>query len=181
MRMHTADPSAGHDLEALRVSEQARARSLLEVLAESYADIRQGVDAQLLGRERDLGERITTKLDNLTKLLSGRHADAQEAEARKEIASLTDEYRQVQGQIRERSPRYAAFTQPEPLDPAQIQQQVLDHDTILLQYALGAQHSYLWALTADRVHSHQLPPRAEIETLVRRVYELLVARQPKKD
>ena len=178
VRMHAADPQAGHDLTALTISEQARARSLLEILAEAYTDIRQGVDAQLLERERSLKERITAKLDDLTKLLKGKHTDEQKAAAEREIDALTDDYRQAQAEIRERSPRYAALTQPQPLNVREIQQQVLDGNTILLEYALGSDHSFLWAVTTDRVLSYQLPPRAEIEALAKSVYQLLVARQP---
>ena len=178
MGLHAADPSGGHDLEALRASEQARARSLLELLAESYADIRHGVAPELVARERDLGERITSALDDLAKLAAGRRDDEAQAAAKKEVADLTDAYRRAQAAIRERSPGGSALTPPEPLGATQIQQQVLDSETMLLQYALGAQHSYLWAVTPDRVLSYQLPPRAEIETRVRRVYALLTARQP---
>ncbi|MEJ7712920.1 MAG: hypothetical protein WKF84_24530 [Pyrinomonadaceae bacterium] len=176
MRMHAADPVAGHHLAALTVSEQARARSLLELLAEAFTDIRQGVDVQLLERERSLKERLTVKLDDLTKLLSGKHTDEQKAAA-KEVDDLTDEYRQAQIEIRQRSPRYAALTQPQTLGTKEIQQ-MLDGDTILLEYALGRDQSYLWAVTTDRVLSYQLPSRAEIESAAHRVYELLIAPQP---
>ncbi|MBA3712895.1 MAG: CHAT domain-containing protein, partial [Pyrinomonadaceae bacterium] len=178
MRMHVADPQAGHNLVALTVSEQARARSLLELLVEAHTDVREGVDTKLLERERSLEQRITIKLDNLTKLLSGKHTDAQKAAAEKEIDGLTDEYRQAQIEIRQRSPRYAALTQPQTLGTKEIQQQMLDDDTILLEYALGRDHSYLWAVTTDRVLSYQLPSRVEIESAARRAYQLLVARQP---
>ena len=108
MRMHAADPAAGHDLEALEASEQARARTLQELLAESYADIRQGVDASLLKQESDLGQGVTAALDTLTKLLARAHTDEQKLAAEKDIAALTDRYRQAQAQIRSASPRYAA-------------------------------------------------------------------------
>jgi len=49
----------------------------------------------------------------------------------------------------------------------------LDEDTILLQYSLGEDNSYLWAVTKDSLTSYQLPPRDEIETLARRFYNLL--------
>ena len=42
MRMHRLNPSDGNDATALRVSEQAHARSLSEMLSESSANIRQG-------------------------------------------------------------------------------------------------------------------------------------------
>jgi CHAT domain-containing protein/uncharacterized protein (UPF0332 family) len=75
------------------------------------------------------------------------------------------------------SPRLAALTEPQPLVVKEIQQQ-LDGNTILLEYELGDERSYLWAVTADGVLSYQLPARAEVEAQSRRVYQLLIARQP---
>ena len=39
----------------------------------------------------------------------------------------------------------------------------------------------MWAVTRDSLESCRLPPRSEIEAASRKVYELLTARQPKKD
>lgn len=74
--------------------------------------------------------------------------------------------------------RYAALTAPQPLTISEIQQEVLDDNTILLEFELGQKRSYLWAVTRDGMLSYRLPPKAEIETQARRVYELLTARQP---
>lgn len=178
MRMHAADPQAGHDWTALAISEQARARSLLELLAEAHTDIREGVEAKLLERERNLKQRITTSLDNLANLLNGKHSEEQSGAAVRAINALTDEYRQVQAEIHKRSPRYAALTQPQPLNVREIQQQMLDSDTILLEFALGRERSYLWAVTNNQVQSYQLPSRSEIEAQAKSVYQLLIARQP---
>jgi len=65
-----------------------------------------------------------------------------------------------------------------PLSIREIQQQLLDDNTILLEFELGQERSYLWAVTRGGVLSYQLPPKAEIETTARRVYQLLTARQP---
>jgi CHAT domain-containing protein/Tfp pilus assembly protein PilF len=178
MRMHAAHPKAGYDLTALKVSEQARARGLLELLAEAYTGIRQNVDMQLLERERSLKDRLTAKLDKLTKLLSGKYTDSEKSAAESEINTLTNEYRRVRIEIRERSPRFAALTEPQPLGVREIQQQLLDANTILLEYELGNERSYLWAVMPDRVLSYQLPPKAEVEAQARRVYQLLITRQP---
>jgi CHAT domain-containing protein/Tfp pilus assembly protein PilF len=173
MRQHHTQPSSGHDAVALQASERARARSLLEILTEARADIRQGVDPILLERERSLQQRINVKSDRLTRLLSGKHTEDQAAAARKELDALLIEFQQVQGQIRARSPRYAALTQPQPLSLKDIQQQVLDDDTLLLEYALGEERSYLWAVTPTSIKSFDLPKREDIEPAARRVYDLL--------
>lgn len=177
MQMHQTSPKSGYDLAALGTNEKTLARGLLETLDESRFDIRQGVDAKLLERERSLNERITAKLDNLTKLLSAKHSAAQQTTAEKEIAALTDEYRQTQADIRQQSPRYAALVEPQPSSAPDIQKNLLDADTMLLEYALGDNRSYLWAVTTTSVASFALPPREQIETAVRRVYDLLTARQ----
>jgi tetratricopeptide (TPR) repeat protein len=177
MRLHQHQPSKGHDAEAVQASERARARSLLETLTEARADIRQGVDPVLLERERGLQQRLNAKSERLTQLLSGKHTEEQKAMAEKEVSDLLRQYQDVQAQIRTRSPRYAALTQPQPLGRKEIQQQVLDEDTLLLEYALGEERSFLWAVTPNSMKSYELPKRAEIETAARRVYDLLTARR----
>jgi CHAT domain-containing protein/predicted negative regulator of RcsB-dependent stress response len=178
MEMQKQNPAAAFDVLALAVSERARARSLLELLKESRADIRQGVDSSLLERERSLQQRLSERAAAQVRLLNRKHTPEQAAAAAKEIAAITSEYEEVQTQIRARSPRYAALTQPQPLTLAEIQQQVLDPNTLLLEYKLGDDASYLFVVCQTSITSHRLPKRAEIEAAARRVRELLIAPQP---
>lgn len=180
MQLHQQNPSAGHNTLALQISERARARSLLETLIESRADIRQGVDPTLLERERDLQRQINAQELARTKLLSGKPSPEQAEAAQKELQASLTQFQEVQAQIRANSPRYAALTQPEPLTVAEIQKQVLDNDTILLEYALGAERSYLWAVTSTSVASYELPARAVIEKEVSRIYKLVSSNAPAK-
>jgi CHAT domain-containing protein/Tfp pilus assembly protein PilF len=172
MQLHKQDPSQSFDSLALEMSERARARSLLELLAEARADIRQGVDAALIERERRLQKSLNDRAERQTQLLSGRHTAEQAAAAAREIESLVAEYREAQAQIRTASPRYAALTQPQPAGFRDIQRQI-DENTILLEYALGDQRSYLWAVSNTSITSYELPRRAEIEATAKRFYELL--------
>lgn len=175
MRMHKEQPSAGHDAAALKASERARARSLIDLLTESHADIRQGVDAALLERERALRQQLNVKAERLTRLLAGKHTEEQAA-ARKEVEALLADQQEVEAQIRAKSPRYAGLTQPRPLSVKEIQRQVLDDDTLLLEYSLDEERSYLWAVTTTSVAGFELPKRAEIESQARLVYGLFTAR-----
>jgi hypothetical protein len=54
-----------------------------------------------------------------------------------EINDLETNLQAIESQIRATSPRYAALTQPKPLSASEIQQEVLDQNTVLLEYALG--------------------------------------------
>jgi hypothetical protein len=66
---------------------------------------------------------------------------------------------QLEGRIRESSPQFAALIQPVPLKLEEVQQKVLDSDTLLLEYSLGEQKSLLWAVTSDSIRSYELPKR----------------------
>jgi CHAT domain-containing protein len=61
---------------------------------------------------------------------------------------------------------------------AEIQRQVLDPDTLLLEYSLGDNASHLFVVSPTSITSHRLPKRVEIEAATRRVRELLTAPQP---
>jgi CHAT domain-containing protein/Tfp pilus assembly protein PilF len=178
MRMHQDRQAEGQDVAALELSERARARSLLELLTEGGADIRQGVDPALLTQERTLRQRLNARAEAQTRLLGGKHTEAQAANSAKEVADLTAKLQEAETRIRTISPHYAALTQSQPTTVAEIQKQLLDEDTLLLEYALGEKRSYLWLVSAASVNSYSLPPRAEIEAAARKVYDLLTARQP---
>jgi CHAT domain-containing protein/tetratricopeptide (TPR) repeat protein len=115
MRLDEREPGAGHAAEALSVSERARARNLLDLLASA------GASGAEIGHAR-------------------------------------------------------------PLRADEIQQRLLDENTVLLEYALGTagdaqtDRSFLWLVTSNSVESHLLPKRVEIEATAKRVYELLTAR-----
>ncbi|WP_341527396.1 CHAT domain-containing tetratricopeptide repeat protein [Nostoc sp. UHCC 0302] len=171
MQLHKKDPSKGYDALALNASERSRARSLLELLTEARADIRQGVEPQLLAEERSLQQQIDARKESRIKLLSEKNTSEQVEKLNQEITELLDKYNQVLADIRAKSPRYAALTQPQPLNLEQIQSSVLDDNTILLQYSLGEEHSYLWLVTKTGMKSYELPKEADIATLAKQFYQ----------
>src|SRR5262249_10144053 len=135
----------------------------------------QGVAPQLLERERALQQQLNAKVEYQMRLLSGKYSEDQAAAAKKEIEALTVENQKLQAQIRATSPRYAALTQPVPLGLREIQQQVLDADTLLLEYALGEESSFLWAVTPTSINTYELPKRAEIDKAADRAYKFLTS------
>jgi CHAT domain-containing protein len=174
MQLHRRSPGQEYAGLALHVSERARARSLLEALAESRADIRQGVDPALLERERVARRRLDARERSRIELLSRRHTPAQAAAAEQELEKLLQEYRDVRTEIRVRSPRYAALTEPQPISLADIQTRLLDDRSLLLEYWLGEERSYLWAVTTTSIRGYTLPGRSRIEASARRFYDLLI-------
>ena len=175
MQQHAQDPARGYDAEALQASERGRARSLLDHLSETRVDIRQGVNAGLIEKERELSRELNAKAEREMQLKVRKGSAEELATVRREISALEDEYQQVQATIRQSSPQYAALTQPQPLGRKEIQQQ-LDADTLLLEYSLGQERSYLWAVGKDSLKSYVLPAQDDIAKVKDRVYESLTAR-----
>jgi CHAT domain-containing protein/tetratricopeptide (TPR) repeat protein len=173
MQMHNQEPAKGHMAAAFEASERARARSLLESLAEVHADIRGGADPKLLEQQRSLQLRLNAKAEEGLGLMANGVDETRFAAHRQQIDALTVELQQVRTQIRQFSPGYAALTQPQPLSLAEIQRQTLDDDTLLLEYSLGLERSFLWAVTPTTINSYELPKREEVEAAAKRVYELL--------
>lgn len=176
MRLHRRQPTAGFDVAALKTYEQARARSLMDMLAEASADIRQNVDPDLLARERTLRQTLNAEAERQMRIFGGKHSDESANAVRRKIEDLLTQLLSIEAELKARSPRYAALTQPSPLGLAEIQTAVTDSETLLLEYSLGEERSYLWAVTANSFSSYELPPRAVIEAAARRCYELLTAR-----
>ncbi len=161
---------------AFQVLERSRARSLLEMLAEAHIDVHKGVDTGLLEQERSLRGEIAAKINRRINLLADKHTEDQAAAVTKEIEDLVSRYQEAEGQIRIGSPGYAALTQPQPLSAKQVQEQLLDNDTLLLEYSLGEERSYVFALTPNSLNSYELPKRLEIESKTTSLYDLLTER-----
>ena len=176
MQMHRQNPTAGFDKEAFGVSEKARARSFLELLSEARAKVRDGVDPALLEKERELSEAINTKAQRQVELLIAKRTEESDQLCR-ELDGLVAELAHTRDKIRESSPRAASLNVPEILTLDEVQQRLLDSDTVLLEYVLGDERSYVWVATRTSLLSFELAPRQEIETSARKLHELIASRQ----
>ncbi len=164
MELHQQNPSKGYDAEALHISERSKARNLLELLAEANIDIRKGVEPELVIQERSLQQQLDAVERRRVEIYNSENDSVEQKTAiEQERQYLLRRYEEIQTKIREKSPSYAAITQPQPLTLEEIQQQILDDDTLLLQYFLGEKRSFVWAVTKDSITSYQLPSKTLIE------------------
>lgn len=160
---------------AFQVLEGSRGRTLLEILSRGHVDIRAGVDSSLLDREHELHQLLKARSEHRIRVLTGNHTNAQLAEVDSDVGELLNQYQRLETEIRAKSPTYAALTQPQPLSATELQQ-LLDEQTILLEYSLGEERSFVWVVTKNSLAAYELPKRAEIERVAHRVYLLLTAR-----
>ena len=165
-----AAPLEGKALEyasaAFKITEQARARSLLDLLSETDSSVTEGVPAELLKRKQDNLDRQQEIADTLTGInISTSEPKNKPSELDAELEKLQTEYVEIENQIRVASPRYSALTANQPLTLSEVQQNVLDDQTVLLEYALQTDGSYLWVATRSGVNLYKLSPRSNLDKL----------------
>jgi CHAT domain-containing protein len=176
MLMHKRNPEKKYNEEALRISEMTRVRSLVEILGESQSNILEGVDAGLLETERRVQQQINAKADDLFQLQLNKTDDEQLQKVTRELNELTAKAREIEYRIRTTAPHYIALTRPTTLCAKEIQEQILDDDTVLLEYMLGRKRSYVWAVTKDSINSYELNGQVGIGLATQNVYKQLTAR-----
>jgi CHAT domain-containing protein/Tfp pilus assembly protein PilF len=166
MQVDKARPGRGYDMQAFSAVEQAKARSLGDVLREARTDLGTGLSPGLRERERTLRQQISSLSRTRSSI-----ADRQRiAELDKQLDTLTAEYQKLGGEIKAANPQYDSLMRPQPPTVQQVQA-LLDTDSVLLEYWLGERTSYLWIISREKAKVVSLPARARIETVARTFYE----------
>ena len=177
MRLHAQNPRVGLDKSALSINERARARALLEALEGVRSDIRHGVEeAELLSEEKRLRQQLSTSSDLQIRLLSNRLLPAQAEQVRNRLVAIEVQLREIEDKLKLRSRKYAQLIEPRILTCPEIQAELLDDDTLLLEYMLGDERSFLWVVSTTEVHTFELPGRTFIESQAKPFRELLAKR-----
>jgi CHAT domain-containing protein/tetratricopeptide (TPR) repeat protein len=154
------DPERGFDVLAFEASEAASARSLLDALA----DQREPAPGSAADRELAARENL---IDALERQMRSRAASAPAAERQaleREVRDLSAEHDRFWAEAR--ASDSARRESPVPLGLADIQSRVLDDETTLLEFFLGAERGYAWAVTREGLHAYALPSRARVDAAV---------------
>lgn len=163
MELHKKDNSKNFDVQALEMSELGRARSLLDLLIENKINFRKDKDKTLLEKEKQIAIELKDQRLRLSELTD-------------DVKELERKYSQVVLEIKENNPEYGDLRYPKQLSLSEINQKILDKDTIILEYLLGEERSYLWLLqysdseTKKTLISYELPKRSEIEEIAKQLY-----------
>ena len=188
----------GRSSEAFHVLERGRARSFLALLAER--DLHLGdLPPQLAAERRRVNAGYDRVVSRLASLSAGRD-DAKIERLTGELRDLRTQQEEILARIRRESPRSAALQDPQPLDLAGARA-ALDPGTVLLEYAVGQERSWLFAVQSagtggsglsvfrlaigakklrQEVESFRLllqdpgSGAAELQARARRLYDLLV-------
>lgn len=174
MAQHERSPAAGYDARALETSERARARSFLESMLGRRRDAPAAGDP--IEEMRALQRRLNAKAEALDGARRGGNAE-RIAQLTLDIDEIADAFTLLDTRVRSARSPAAAVVAPAPLTASAIRAQVLDKNTVLLEYLLTDAAGYAWVVTKDRVTSHRLAGRDTVEAAAT-AYQAAVSRPP---
>jgi CHAT domain-containing protein len=171
MEWDRKEPKQGHVEEAFAAAERARSRVLLESIPEAQSLARESIDPKLAAQRASMQSKLRRMTDTLSR--TPRNSAAGPVQGEMELDRIREQIEQLEAQLRAGNARYRDLSQTEPLTLAQIREQVLDPDTVLISYFLGDQKSYAWLISKTAIHAAALPGRLEIDTLARKFHDEL--------
>lgn len=172
MRNHRDPQMLSQVVKAFETSESARARSLAELLRVSNTNLSANMDPELAKQESSLRQSLRIKEDERVSLLKTKYEKQDLEKLDAELEQLNAQYTNVLATINSRYPAFEQITQPRSWDLRRIQEEVIgDDDTVLLEFLLGSDKSYAWAVTRRSITSYELPPANTITEAVKKVYE----------
>ena len=164
MRWFESDPAGGADALALEMSERSRARGLLDALparAASGAHESGEAEARLMQSNMAVDRAFDRRLK--LQVVGGAKRDLEASSS--ELAQALGELERAEDEVHADS---SQASKPAPtMSAIDIEQASLGSDTTFFEYALGAERSYLWVIGAGKRKSYVLPPREQLENMVR--------------
>lgn len=149
-------------VEAFEISERSRARSLLDLLVQSSREPR---------NPETRAARALSQAEERLKALRSAGAPASLIEqADREVRKAVLDLRREESASSVVAPEFGGTA----LSTRQIQRWI-DQDTVLLEFDLGEEASYLWMVSHQRLSVRRLPPQKHIEKLARKAVDVLSA------
>lgn len=179
MEMDKQLPGENYALEAFQISERSRARSMLETLHFSKANLANDASAETLDRENEIHQILNSKADKLTDLLSrnnqGKETDIEKLEG--EISELEHELEDIKAELEQKNPLYSELKNSQKFDIKEFQNRILDDNTLFLEFSFGEDKSYLWTVERNQINYYILRSRREIEGRIQNLRSLISARE----
>lgn len=163
MELHKKKPQEGYALKAFNANEKSIARTLIEMIEEAKIDIRKNINKELVEMESQAHRLTDNKKERLLKLREKPGLEQEKSKLEVEVKEFDTQLKVIQSKIRESNPQYTNIVQPKILTVEQIQKDILDEETLLVEYFLGSKNSYVWAITKSSFQTYKLPNRTELE------------------
>jgi len=169
-RMSMRNPSVEISREIFNITEKAKARAFLENLVLSKVDINSRLSPKLRKSENEISNRIFFLKQQLF------DSDLSEKRRKELIIELhreEDKYVSLISKVKLEVPKLRNLISLEPCRLEQIQQNLLNKNTALIEYFLGENQSIMFLITKNEFCVFSLPSRIKIENSIRAFLKVL--------
>ncbi len=171
--LNRANPTAGHDREALAIASRNQSRVFTEMMRQADVARFSGAPAFIKVRERReaLQERVAQlRQARATIPVTLANAPQRIAEVEGQLGGATKELASVEDQLWREYPRFMELANPRPVTVEDLQQKLLKPDEGLVSYVLLPQETVIFAVTKERFRMFVAPAkRADIADRIHRV------------
>jgi CHAT domain-containing protein/tetratricopeptide (TPR) repeat protein len=143
---------------SFQLAERAQARSLLDLLSESRAHLREKMPEELQRQEQDVLDDLSAASVQLAEDETSEERDA----SRARVDASRSKLEELEIAIHRDAPRYGALLYPRPITLEAVQSRVLREDEVLLEYFLGKGHAWLWVIDKHGAALRDLGQSSEI-------------------
>jgi len=146
------------------VIEKAKARAFLDGLGEAEIDIKGELSPDLKNRESEILRRIRSVINRL----SDENLSAEERRSNhEEYIRAENEYMLLVSQMQKENPMVTKPIFPQPCSLEDVQSELLEKKTAILEYFLGEKRSYLLLIQKRNLSLFLLPARKEMEKSIK--------------
>ncbi|HEV8145677.1 MAG TPA: CHAT domain-containing tetratricopeptide repeat protein [Bryobacteraceae bacterium] len=163
MQLHKRTGSLARLEEARDAADRRRARNLRDVLTAAGVESSATRDPALDANEQRLRQQLAQLSTRRTSLLRTKPTPEAKALIDRQIDDTWIEYQTVRSKLLATNPLALSAAESAPIGLEAIRREVLDPDTILLEYSVGEPRSYLWVVSQSELKAFELPRRAQID------------------
>ncbi|MCD9189218.1 MAG: CHAT domain-containing protein [Pyrinomonadaceae bacterium] len=174
MKLHKQFPGKNFEKEALQANEKSRSRSMLEKLRLTMSGVIKDADPKIIQQEREIGSLLNVKAEMLTQNLQTNGSEAETSKLNAEILNLTNQLEATEALLKEQSPLYSVIKNPPEFQVSEFQKNILDENTLLLEFSFGEEASYVWAVSKNNLTVFILPDRQTLNDQIDRLRQLLL-------
>lgn len=175
--LYSQESESRYGFEMFLISEKRKANSFLENLEDSDISVSEEISAEYEERELEITNRIATLLEQLP---LGDNASEGEAKRREEeLLQAEDDLTLLLNQMLLEKVNISKVISPKPFNLNYLQDRYLDPKTVLIEYSLGEDQSFVFFVSKNIFKIIELPSHSEIKDSIK--FYLKALRDPSQE
>jgi CHAT domain-containing protein len=168
--LYLANPSKTVIEELFQIMERAKARSFVESSIEARINFEMGLNPRFVEREKEISREISSISRQLSE---SRLAGPAKEKRLQELELKEEEYLRLIAEMRIENRDVAGIVFPPISSLAQVQTDLLNERTAILEYFIGDKISFLFMISRHGIGFYKLPRRSILEDSLRAYLKIL--------